>query len=51
MRKGKLYGSLLAAVLMTMTGGFFVQAETVLDTVYVNADRDKQEKVRCRAAL
>lgn len=36
-----IYKSLAAAVLFTISGGVAVQAETTLDTVYVEADRDK----------
>ena len=45
MRKGKMYGALVAAAMLTIFGGVTLKAaDTVLDTVYVNADRDKQEK-------
>lgn len=41
MRKGKLYVALAAAVVLTISGGVTLRAaDTVLDTVYVNADRD-----------
>lgn len=43
MRKGKMYVALAAAVMLTISGGGGVTlraADTVLDTVYVNADRD-----------
>lgn len=39
MRKGKLYVALAAAVVLTISGGVTLRAaDTVLDTVYVNAD-------------
>ena len=45
MRKGKLYVALAAAVVLTISGGVTIRAaDTVLDTVYVNADKDKQER-------
>lgn len=41
MRKGKMYVALAAAVVLTISGGVTLRAaDTVLDTVYVNADRD-----------
>lgn len=41
MRKGKMYVALAAAVMLTISGGVTLRAaDTVLDTVYVNADRD-----------
>lgn len=41
MRKGKMYIALAAAVVLTISGGVTLRAaDTVLDTVYVNADRD-----------
>ena len=44
MRKGKMYVALAAAVVLTISGGVTLRAaDTVLDTVYVNADKDKQE--------
>lgn len=36
-----IYKSLAAAILFTISGGVAVQAATTLDTVYVEADRDK----------
>jgi len=43
MRKGKMYVALAAAVMLTISGGVTLRAaDTVLDTVYVNADKDKQ---------
>ena len=41
MRKG-MYKMLAAALMLTISGGVVGSAaDTVLDTVYVNADRDK----------
>ena len=41
MKKGKMYVALAAAVVLTISGGVTLRAaDTVLDTVYVNADRD-----------
>lgn len=43
MRKG-MYKMLAAALMLTISGGVVGSAaDTVLDTVYVNADRDKAE--------
>lgn len=43
MRKG-MYKMLAAALMLTISGGVVGNAaDTVLDTVYVNADRDKAE--------
>ena len=44
MRKG-MYKMLTAALMLTISGGVVGSAaDTVLDTVYVNADRDKAEE-------
>lgn len=46
MRKGKMYVALAAAVVLTISGGVTLRAaDTVLDTVYVNADREKDASV------
>ena len=43
MRKG-MYKMLAAALMLTISGGVVGSAaDTTLDTVYVNADRDKAE--------